>query len=899
MRAVFITVVLFLSVSLTASDIVVTGRVSDPDGNPVPGALVKFTLFSTDFASVTYSDGTYRLKISGIYPSADPGFKAGLPFPNPFASSVRIPFIIPSDGQVRFSIYNLNGARVYDRTFNSVQAGSYRIAWDGYSQSGAKQGDGLYIYAISYGRKTYSGRLILARNSSFIPGSTGLEPFMFPDDIPDQTTGDPRFDVVSTVSCAGFHTTRMTDISVFSDTTINLTLIPYDELPYKVSGDFIASRDGTDYKNIIIKGVNLGSAPPGYFPGEIAYSISPDMYERWIGEIAETGFNAIRVYTLHPPLFYEKLAEYNLRHTDDPLYLFQGIWLDEVDDPSNQEEYDLFSRSAKFRTDIREVIDCIHGNREIDFRPGRAYGDYLTDISPWVAGYIIGREVSPMEIGSTDILNSGISSWSGNSFSITAGSPSEVFITRMLDETATFEQYTYETTRTLSFSSWPTLDPLVHPTEIYTDEDVASVDITKILELGSEPLLFASYHAYPYYPDFISDDPLYRTYSDDQGPDSYLGYLSSLRDHYGNIPLIIAEFGVPSSWGNAHNSFSGMNHGGHSEIDQGNMNIRMMRNILTSGAGGGFMFSWMDEWFKRTWIVEYMEAQGFISGSDLIPTRQLWNNVVSPEQNFGLIAFEQVDPFPSLDYLLSSQSDGITMARASSDNSYFNLDITTGSEAVAGDSVMIGIDTYLAGRGESVMPGGYLMSNRSEFMLVIKKEADSLTLYVTQAYDMNGFTPRFNLTDPSVQKFRSTITDGAPWKIITWINNGFTGTTTEPGKMPAGGGVSPDIQLGEAASWNGTHIRVRLPWTLLNFRDPTRMAVIDGAVSYDGGYSFEIEEFESDGIALTFYLNGKITSTANRYSWPTWLVVPATRERAKGSLEIVRNGLLQIPDHSY
>ena len=75
--------------------------------------------------------------------------------------------------------------------------------------------------------------------------------------------------------------------------------------------------------------------------------------------------------------------------------------------------------------------------------------------------------------------------------------------------------------------------------------------------------------------------------------------------------------------------------------------------------------------------------------------------------------------------------------------------------------------------------------------------------------------------------------------------------------------------------------------------------MIDGAVSYDGGYSFEVDEVQSDGIALTFCLNGKTTSTNSRYSWPSWLVVPATSERAKGSLEIVRNGLLSIPDHSY
>ncbi len=84
-------------------------------------------------------------------------------------------------------------------------------------------------------------------------------------------------------------------------------------------------------------------------------------------------------------------------------------------------------------------------------------------------------------------------------------------------------------------SSWPTLDPLIHPTEFYSDEDTESIDITKINREESKAGLFATYHAYPYYPNFISDQPSYQSFSDGVGPNSYSGYLMILK-------IIILQF---------------------------------------------------------------------------------------------------------------------------------------------------------------------------------------------------------------------------------------------------------------------------------------------------------------------------------------------------------------------
>lgn len=472
---------------------------------------------------------------------------------------------------------------------------------------------------------------------------------------------------------------------------------------------------------------------------------------------------------------------------------------------------------------------------------------------------------------------------------------SERFVAEMLDEVTHYEHSVYGMRRTVSMSSWPTLDPLTHPTEIFTDEDIASIDITKMAQQPATTILFASYHAYPYYPDFVSDQPEYRTYSDEAGPNSYVGYLTDLRNHYAGIPLIIGEFGVPSSWGDAHSSFSGMNHGGLSEIQQGEYNIRLLRNIINTGCGGGFMFAWMDEWFKQTWIVNYMEAFATDISGTAVPTRQLWHNLVSPEQNFGLITFDPPGTPAMNPYSLINPS-GITAITSGHENNYFWLEITTAESSAAGDTVMVAFDTYLEDTGEGRFPSGATIPNRSEFLLMAAYGADTASLHITEAYDMFGLTPRFNLTDETVQKFRSTSTDGAPWKLMRWINNGFDGTIFNLGLLPSE--TSATFTSGErtAVAWSGNKIKIRLPWTLLHFYDPTQMRVIDGAESFDGGYNFTIYNRLSDGIAISVLYDGLVTHTANRYTWPLWLTTPQTSGRAKKSLEIVTQGLHYIPN---
>jgi hypothetical protein len=65
--------------------------------------------------------------------------------------------------------------------------------------------------------------------------------------------------------------------------------------------------------------------------------------------------------------------------------------------------------------------------------------------------------------------------------------------------------------------------------------------------------------------------------------------------HYYPKPLFVAQFGVPTSWGDAHIAFfSGMDHGGHDEETQGRYAVRIFHNLAQAGCAGGALLEWID-----------------------------------------------------------------------------------------------------------------------------------------------------------------------------------------------------------------------------------------------------------------------------------------------------------------
>ena len=635
-------------------------------------------------------------------------------------------------------------------------------------------------------------------------------------------------------------------------------------------------------RSFFIRGVNLGAAPPGHFPGEFA--ITKDDYLRWLRFARDLHANAIRVYALHPPAFYQALREENLAHPGAPIWLFQEVW---TELPDANDFWDrAFTRG--FEDETRLAIDAVHGNAVVRSRPGHASGTYDADVSPWLAGWLLGREWEPFAVRRTEMLHADSTRFRGSYFAVDGGTPMEVWLARICDTGASYEATRYGVAHAVSFVNWPTLDPMRHPTETELggaqaehDEDAYSVDPTRIrparrAEIASGFLgYFANYHVYPYYPDFMNLDPGYARYRDNHGACSYAGYLTDLKAHTRGLPLLIGEYGVPSSRRIAHVQPQGIHHGGASEEEQGAQDARLLEDISGTGCAGSLLFALFDEWFKVNWLVQRVEWP-----RDRDP---IWHNVLDAEENYGLIAF---DPPPAIrvdgetddwagvaPYARATGRAGASPLSAlyvTSDQSclYLRVDLSPGAlsrksrpgprrggeprgspPAAPGGAVRaigVSLDVLDPARGDRRLPAPLraTWSRGAEYVLLIqppergaagvfdrsRRSDGSAELFIdgSMNYSTYAVTRTARGFDWSQKPFRPVANkDGlySPLLIETNRERVARDGTLYPAKHVDWGRLAPQKEWALNAA--GSTIEVAIPWGLLSVGDPSSLAVVD------------------------------------------------------------------------
>lgn len=604
-----------------------------------------------------------------------------------------------------------------------------------------------------------------------------------------------------------------------------------------------------------ITGMNLGSTTPTHQPGELA--VTADDYRRWLAQMGDLGIRAIRIYTIHPPSFYSELLAYNLSHSTSPLYLVHGVYVPDETYLKNGTLYDQVTDQS-FSSELADASRAVRGQLDRAPQQGRSSGRWRADVSPWLMSWIIGVEWDPVAIKRTDTLNAGAPSVKGRYFTSARGaSPSERWIAKHMDELATLEAAQNQSVP-IAFANWPTVDPLTHPDEPLESEDLVGVDANHVQPTNAWPGgTFASYHAYPYYPDFLRHEKALAQTTWNGRPDAYAGYLQALKAHHAPMPVMVTEVGVPSSLGSAHSGTNGRDQGGHTELEAMQIDADLMRLVKDQGLSGAFVFSWTDEWFKLTWNT--MEHQ--------IPAdrRQLWHDPLTNEQHFGVIA---TDPkrVPDAATETSPATGPLSYLLMDADASYVHIDATLRQPQPR--SLTLDVDT---------LPGG-----DADYRVDLDLAAGTGQVFVRRELDpVRLDVPAKDYSPP----------DGAwlPYRLITNRALVVGEKTLKPEFHNVGALImgtwepaSPDFN--SLATWQllrqgeRSTVRMRLPWALLGLADPSSRTAL--------GIGIPAEPVKVDRLRLRFSTDGAALDTV--YRWPTWNHAGYT-ERAKAGQHLLRD----------
>lgn len=628
------------------------------------------------------------------------------------------------------------------------------------------------------------------------------------------------------------------------------------------SGTVLALHTASGDKEFL-PGVNLGSTTPNHQPGELAISASD--YRRWFAEMGRLGVRVVRIYTIHPPALYTELAAYNEAHPAAPLYLVQGVYLPDESYLDGGTLYDTVTDES-FAQELADASSAVHGDLQRAPTPGRSSGEWTADVSPWVMAWIIGVEWEPLATARTDDQHFDAPLTEGRYFSNTAeASPTERWLARHMDALAGFEA-AKGVSVPIAFVNWPTVDPLTHPREPSEYEDLVGVDANHVLATADWPGgTFASYHAYPYFPDFLRYEAALEDATWSGRSDAYAGYLRALRAHHAQMPVMITEVGVPSSLGSAHLGTNGRDQGNLTEREAMAIDADLLRLVRAQDMSGAFVFSWTDEWFKRTWNTMAHQVPA--------DRRQLWHDPLTNEQYFGVVATD-AGSVPGARRQVAGTGGAIDGVLLDADASYVFLDVALGGDGPPA-SVRVEVDA---------IPG----PDAADYRVDVDLSERTAQVWVRAALDpvrldLRAFEPPSDARDGwhpyRLLLNRPIVVDGATVPAEYQDVGALVEGVWDP--------ESPDYD--SLATWNvveaagGTTLRLRLPWPMVGLADPSsRIALGEGT------------PMETAAIGgLSFVISTPSESLVAPFTWEPWQGIGHT-ERLKAGAEALAEAFAEL-----
>ena len=699
-------------------------------------------------------------------------------------------------------------------------------------------------------------------------------------------------------------------------------------------------RDG-EYVPFEIRGVDLGAGMPGEYATDFA--IDKETYKRWFGQIQELGANTIRIYTLSHDDFYNAFYEYNTERVaagEDPLWLLHGVWVDDYSHNSHKDAFDD-GLLPELIEDMKIIIDILHGNRFHLGRDGDGSGFYRHDVSQWVLGYILGVEWEASLVAYTNQNNPHITGYEGE-YMRTApeATPFECMLAELGDTVIAYESARYKEQRLVAFSNWPATDPFVYSiiTTTYRHKtatiNVEHIEPTERFVSG----YFASYHVYPYFPDFLQTEKEAEQYTreeletlfgenqvntiehrlelldspnihecltdadyyDAQGRlNTYYAYLRAL-NRFHNIPVVISEYGITTGRGRAQEDVNtGRNQGHVTEQEQGQYIIECYEDIMNAGSAGSCLFSWQDEWFKRTWNTLYAVD---------LDRPPYWSDYQTNEQSFGVLTFDPgweesvsyTDGDPSEwtqgDLVWSSESGSLYM-KYDEKFLYFYYDGDAESAPV-----YIPIDTTPKS-GSTYCENYDLIFDRGVDFVICIDGINSSRVVVQERYEVlkSTYWESYYVEDPYIDppdkdspvfvdinmamKLMNIVPEIDPTKAI--------GEIYETGILRHGNGNPESEDFDSLTDFCFTPeggVEIRIPWQLLNFADPSRMNIHDDYYEHYG-----IEYIQIDELYVGVCTGGEdVRIRLAPFSLEGWGNHPSYHERLKESYYILQNYWAQL-----
>ncbi len=667
----------------------------------------------------------------------------------------------------------------------------------------------------------------------------------------------------------------------------------------KADGDYFFVYQNGEWKQIFLTGVNIGAGQPGTFPGEL--TVTYETYYRWFQYISGMNCNCVRVYTIMRPQFYKALYDFNSQ-AENPLYLFQGIWMNEED---IGRLYDVYAENMKILTEFKQtshdIINVIHGNVTLPPSPGVAFGTYTSDVSKWFGGFIIGIEWEPSLVKNTNDMNPSRNAFDGKYLYTQAATPFEAFLCEIGNDMIEYQTEKYNFQAPISFTNWITTDPLTHPEEPHFDEDSVTVNTESIKSRTAFATnMFATYHVYPYYPDSLNYQKDYLSYIDEDGKmNTYRAYLKDLKLAH-TMPILVAEFGVPTSRGKGHESVMGYDQGNIDEVDQGDILLDMFHSIFEENYAGGILFTWQDEWFKRTW-----NNVNF----DIADRRPFWSNIQTTEQCFGLLSFDpgnnerkvyvdaQTQEWAGKEPVLTNEQGSVF---AESDERYLYLMVNAPSYNFDTDSLYIPID-IIENQGNLIYKGeGVTFDSSADFVICINGE-DNSRIVVDQYYDA------FYYQYGELYKMMSLVGDvrtknsGVFNPMRMCFGYDLVVPTTreivpfkyfETGRLIYGNAnpKSEDYRSLADFCYGDGRLEIKIPWQLLNIMDPSERKVMDDFYTTQVFKAIDFEFIRmglgikpSGAQSVYIFIDGQYSY--DKWSWPTY------HERLKPAYYELQEGL--------